>query len=95
MNREETKKAIEVMQAYVDGKPVQYLALSGRWVMTGLPIWNWKSLNFRIKPKPREVWINEDPMNGMLCEVAHHRKESCDRIRELKTVKFVEVLEDE
>ncbi len=56
MNREETKKAIEVMQAYVDGKTVQINICNG-WSDRHTdvsPVWDWLSRNYRIKPtKPR------------------------------------------
>jgi hypothetical protein len=65
VNREETKKAIEVMQAYVDGKEVEVfredvgpewfpIAFEGRPFS---PIWNWEKLDYRIKSKPREFWV--------------------------------------
>jgi len=58
MNIEETKEAIRVMQAYVDGKEVEFknrhqltngLPL---WVPAPNPVWNWIDdiKSFRIKP---------------------------------------------
>lgn len=59
MNKEETKKAIEVMQAYVDGKEIEYL-WGASWNPTQLksPIWDWASVEYRIKPQePRVFWL--------------------------------------
>ena len=63
MNREDTKKAIEVMQAYVDGTEIENISAdSGRtnYWNTGYPRWQWDgdSTTYRIKPKPREWWLN-------------------------------------
>ncbi len=56
MTREETKKCIEVMQAYVDGKEIEYShedVILGRniWntsIAEG-PLWNWEEFQYRIK----------------------------------------------
>jgi hypothetical protein len=57
MNKDETKKAIEVMQAYVDGADIEYQQHdTPLWtrLVSDRPAWNWNQGNFRIKPKPRE-----------------------------------------
>lgn len=84
MNIEETKKAIEVMQAYVDGKEIEVLVKSGTttdWTnlknFRGAPSWNWISNDYRVKRVPREIWVNEyedygisyDDKQLALCEV--------------------------
>ena len=50
MNIEETKEAIRVMQAYVDGKEVEYQIRGGHWVAAMPPNWNWPNTQYRIKP---------------------------------------------
>lgn len=50
MNIEETKEAIRVMQAYVDGKEVQCLAPYKEWMAIDYPSWNFTSYTYRIKP---------------------------------------------
>ena len=58
MNREETKKAIEVMQAYVDGKTIQvYDDDHLTWIDSIGPAWNWNFGSYRVKPEPLECWI--------------------------------------
>ena len=60
MNRDDTKKAIEVMQAYVDGAEIEY-KYTGHWRSTDKfpigPAWSWLTVPYRIKPKPREFWL--------------------------------------
>ena len=63
MNREETKKAIEVMQAFVDGVETEYHSIPDRvnWYLVGAnPVWSWGADEYRIKPKPREFWLRGD-----------------------------------
>jgi hypothetical protein len=60
VNREETKKAIEVMQAFVDGAEIeaQYHGNSGWSIIDHYdPPWNWRDIKYRIKPQPREWWV--------------------------------------
>ena len=52
MNIEQTKEAIRVMQAFVDGKEIQSLAPFEEWITTDQPAWNFTSYTYRIKPIP-------------------------------------------
>ncbi len=56
MNKKETKKVIEVMQAYVDGKEIEILSEKDTWTTVENPSWIDK-VGYRIKPKPREFEI--------------------------------------
>jgi len=57
MNIEETKKAIEVMQAYVDGAEVEKDPYhQGVWDAS-VPQWDWLDCRYRIKPKPPEIMV--------------------------------------
>lgn len=52
MTREETVERIKVMQAFVDGKQIQYKESDGKWKDVKDPMWF--SVNeYRIKPKPK------------------------------------------
>ena len=52
MTREETRDLIAVMQAYVDGKQIQWKHISGMWMDTTEPLWDNKT-SYRIKPEPK------------------------------------------
>lgn len=67
MTREETKKCIEIMQAYVDGEEIEVLrSLDSDWEKTSYPQWDWDSYTYRIKPKPMKVTEEEkDYMAGV------------------------------
>lgn len=54
MNRKETAERIEIMQAFVDGKQIEFKDSMGRWCEAKNPLWNWDSeRKYRIKPKPK------------------------------------------
>ena len=50
MTREQTIEAIRIMQAYVDGKEVEFKWGSMDWNSTDKPEWNWSAYDYRIKP---------------------------------------------
>ena len=54
MNIEETKQAIAVMQAYLDGKPIEMRNrdLMSQWLSADTSKWNWFNWEYRVK---REV----------------------------------------
>ncbi len=65
MNRKETKKAIEVMQAFVDGVETEYCSKPDgvNWYRVDTyPVWSWGINEYRIKPKPREFLLY--PLTG-------------------------------
>ena len=51
MNRKETAERIKIMQAFVDGKLIEFKDCMGRWCVAVNPSWNWDSGGeYRIKP---------------------------------------------
>ena len=68
MTREQTIEAIRVMQAYVDGKEVEYEHPDGIWMLTRTPCWNWNSGEYRIKPTAtlRPWTADEVPLGAWL-----------------------------
>lgn len=52
MKREETRDLIAVMQAYVDGKQIQWKHISGMWMDTTEPLWDNKT-SYRVKPETK------------------------------------------
>ena len=69
MNREETKKAIEVMQHYADGGDVQLRSSEGeRWFDLAsmcTPRWQWVTFEYRIKPTPRTFYAVDYNSSGV------------------------------
>lgn len=54
MTRENTAECNKVMQAYVEGKPIQYAdAETEDWIDIESPDWNWDNYDYRVKPAPK------------------------------------------
>ena len=51
MKRSDTADCIKVMQAYVEGKQIQYKD-DEVWIDIDDPDWDWHSWEYRIKPEP-------------------------------------------
>jgi hypothetical protein len=68
MTREQTIEAIRIMQAYVDGKEVEFKWGSMDWNSTNKPEWNWSAYDYRIKPtaKLRPWTADEVPVGAIL-----------------------------
>jgi hypothetical protein len=70
MNIEQTKEAIRIMQAFVDGKEVEVngMLADSVWLPAGAPCWNWQMTEYRIKPTPtfRPWTADEVPLGAIL-----------------------------
>lgn len=55
MNKEETKQAIAVMQAFVDGKEIQYRSRYNSTWQPCRPSWNWIDNEYRIVPTKKKI----------------------------------------
>ena len=68
MTREQTIEAIRIMQAYVDGKEVEYERPDGIWMLINKPVWNWDTQEYRIKPTPvlRPWTADEVPLGAWI-----------------------------
>ena len=54
MTKEETENAIKVMQAYVDGKQIEYcIRKDKKWELCGDPLFNWSTFDYRISKEPQ------------------------------------------
>lgn len=58
MNKDNAKDYLPLVQALADGKEVQILH-SGEWHDIDDPSFTAPAVCHRIKPEPREVWVNE------------------------------------
>lgn len=53
MTIEEIREAAKVMEAYANGKKIQYLDNNNKWIDTHNPIFDWYNCVYRIKPEPK------------------------------------------
>ena len=67
MTREEAKELMPIIQAFVEGKTIEYRGLGGEWKEAHTPTWS-SSLFYRIKPeiKYRPFKSKEECWNEML-----------------------------
>jgi hypothetical protein len=75
MTPEQTIEAIRVMQAFVDGKEVQYEVPNKEWITTDQPAWNFISYTYRIKPTAtlRPWTADEVPLGAWIrCKKTPH-----------------------
>ena len=52
MTREEAKELMPIIQAFVEGKTIEYRGLGGEWKAAHTPTWS-SHLFYRIKPEPK------------------------------------------
>ena len=65
MNIEQTKEAIKVMQAWVDGKELEVREVD-EWRRTFIPLWQWHTNDYRIKPTATlRPWTADEVPLGM------------------------------
>ena len=59
MTPEELRHAAEVLLAAADGKQIQKRIINDRkWFEEDSPDFDFNAFKFRIKPEPRECWVN-------------------------------------
>jgi hypothetical protein len=93
MNREEAKVAAEVMLAYANGATAQQRRLGdmeAKWYTPSRPVWNWDQFEYRVKPEPREFWVNPNKGIAMLIPQGGARRPGVNGV-----IRVREVLDDE
>jgi hypothetical protein len=75
MTREQTIEAIRVMQAFVDGKEVEFKWMSKDWNYNDKPEWNWSAYDYRIKPTAKlRPWTADEVPLGAQARNREHPK---------------------
>lgn len=93
-----TKEKIEVMWAYDEGHKIQIMRYNldrEGWHDTAEPLWNWLDHDYRIKPEPKVIWVNE--YEGV-CGYCHPDKSiaersACGPSLKRAAVKYIEAIE--
>jgi hypothetical protein len=78
-----TKEKMEVMQAYLEGKTIltiPAIATHATWRVMEVehgaePAWNWYASDYRVKPEPKVIWVNEYKSEHDIC---HGSKEGAE-----------------
>ena len=53
-----TTEMIAVLQAFERGEVIEYRPKNSQRWGSAEPIWNFSQFDYRVKPKPREWWLN-------------------------------------
>lgn len=77
MTKKDTKLAIEIMQAYVEGKQIQFKYKENEvWSDIGSPRWSFDVFDYRVKPEPKyrpyanaEEFLKAQQEHGMYIKV--------------------------
>lgn len=78
MSKERTLEQIKVMQAYVDGKEIEWLNEEyDEWDIDPDPDWNWDEFSYRVKEEPVYVpFTLEDDIESLLGKAVRHKTEN-------------------
>lgn len=91
---------IAVLQAAKVNKPIQ-VRDGDEWVtVCSIPTWNFRDFQYRVKPEPREWWINVYSNNACHLHLTKDaavrgRTDGHDRLHGEETIHVREVLEDQ
>ena len=102
--KDEIRERIKVMQAWVDGEDVElHIFHDDTWVPFTGSDFDWVECDYRIKPKPKEIFVNEYVDGVYSYESEQEAKEEADYVItggpegyvERVAVRYREVLENE
>jgi len=77
MTPERARELLPIIQAYAEGKTVQYF-VNGRWVNHGDPDFTGQANKYRIKPEPKVIYVNEYPDGKSYGHAAWETKEQAE-----------------
>ncbi len=85
MNKEKTKAAIAVMQAYVDGAEIECCPVEDCvWEFVRCPVWNWYRYDYRVKPTPRTFFAVDYSPGRSVASVnigpLHEKRDSAEQV---------------
>lgn len=65
-----TKEMIEVMAAFEEGAKIEYKKFDkNQWTETLKPTWDWFTVDYRVKPEPKEpTYRPYESIGEMLCD---------------------------
>lgn len=56
MNRTQAKRLLPIMEAFANGKDIEYLSDRSQWRAVGETVY-WDAACYRIKPEPQKFWV--------------------------------------
>ncbi len=94
MNKNTAKDYLPLVQALADGKVIQLKYCNEDWHSIDDPSFDLPAEAYRIKPEPREVWVNRrsDGLEGT-CAYTSEADAAEGLLRDWTTIRYREVLE--
>lgn len=92
MNKETARDYLPLVQALAEGRVIQMMGAFGKWKDVDDVFLNTPASNYRIKPEPREIWVNEYP-NEINSAYRSHDLAAAHCLDYGKTVRYREVIE--
>lgn len=98
-----TAEKIAVMQAFEEGKAIQYKPsmaadVAGNWARSLGPLWNWDRYSYRIKPQPKVIYVNEldtgwrtYTRKDLADEAFYAMRRGCHGPEERQSIPFIEL----
>ncbi len=66
---ERAMKAVEIGQAVLDGKEIEYNSNNGSWRIANTPTLNFDDYNYRVKPEPEYIPFTFEDANDLMGKV--------------------------
>lgn len=95
MNASNAQDYLPLVQALAEGKTIQVIdILDGGWIDIHSMDLGAPANHYRVKPEPREIWVNRHEDAGLSCNFYASREAAADGIRPgWEPVCFREVIE--
>ena len=101
MNRERAKELLPIIQAFAEGKAIEYRYKDGKWKSPTIsPLFEDLSFNddieYRIKPEPEVIYVNKWFDGSNVAYKTKREAETSVYINKYKYIakKFIEVIDD-
>ena len=96
MNKDETEQAAAVMMAFSAGQQIdsRFCFKAGlAWQLDLAPNWNWAIKEFRLRPKPREWWVNVYANDQLAIHCSRDDANEIASLTRIECVRVTEVIE--
>lgn len=96
MDAQRAKELLPIIQAFADGKQIQFKSVcKNKWEWKDVEDPQWFDRNeYRVKPEPKEVWVNEYPSGSMFGYSSKYLADESKVYGRVSCTHYREVIED-
>ena len=69
------EEKIEVMQACLAGKEIEYFGSTKTWTIATHPCWDWEDFDYRVKPVNKQVPYDFSDAENLIGRKVRHKEE--------------------